>query len=223
MVLEHLKTVFIHIPKCAGTSVEDSLTVVYKLDHVQRWNYALDLPAVWEYDYFSDRKPILVVNKHARAQDYRKAGYGGYNYMALVRHPVRRWESMFGFLKWRKLLSRRITLDEWTENAIWAMKYKEKDGFIDKLDWWKFMKQFPLNLEYESFMLKMVDFVDRGTRIYRLEDEKGLKGGIWKDLGIAHHPARCLKTPDEHRVTANKFVIKKIENYFKEDYEEFGY
>jgi len=223
MVLEELKTVFVHIPKCAGTSLEDSIVRRYHLEHVQRWNYALDLPAVWEYDYFSDRKPILVVNKHARISDYRKAGYGGYTHLALVRHPVARWESMFGFLKWRKLLSAKITFDEWTENAIWAMKYGEKDGFIDKIEWWKFMKQFPLNLEYESFMLKQVDFVDRGTRIYRLEDEKGKDGGIWKDLDCYMHPARALRTPDEHKVKANKFITKKIENYFKEDYEEFGY
>ena len=223
MIIEELKTVFIHIPKSAGTSLEDSLIRRYPyLANQQMWNYKLELPAVWLYNYFTDRT-ILVCNKHARAEDYRKAGYAGYRHVALVRHPLARWESMFGFLKWRKLLSSKITFDEWTENAIWAMKYNDPDGFIDKLEWWKWLKQFPTNLEYQSFMLRQVDFVDRGTKIYRLEDEKGADGGIWKDLDCYQYPSRSLQTPKELKVKANKFITKKIEDYFKEDYDEFGY
>jgi hypothetical protein len=64
MLVGQLKLVFIHIPKCGGSAIDDAFDIKYKsLSGQKVWNWEHDRPPVFQYEYF--QQDLLIYNKHA--------------------------------------------------------------------------------------------------------------------------------------------------------------
>jgi hypothetical protein len=100
MILNKHKTVFVHIPKTAGSSIERSLKPYQDIKHValRRVNKTLNS--------LGSTKRLFNINEmtHASASDYVKelgANYERYFTFAVVRNPFDRMVSSFEFSKLR--------------------------------------------------------------------------------------------------------------------------
>ena len=127
MISHFHKTIFIHIPKCGGQSIETA--------------FLNDLGLTWE-----TRAPLLLRPNdnprigpprlaHLRAKEYTKFHYISeelyetYYKFSIVRHPVERAISTFNYLKIKDRFGRMINWSNFL-NIILPQKLSQKDFFF---------------------------------------------------------------------------------------------
>ena len=109
MIIDEHKTIFIHIPKNAGTSITHYF---FKNTNIGLVEYGI-------------RKHDTVHDVKIKLQDYRRF----YNKFAVVRNPYSRMVSWYSFLKlWAKSTEKPVNIDfnQWIKNPI-KESYKQKD------------------------------------------------------------------------------------------------
>lgn len=231
MISDHHETVFVHIPKCAGQSVEHMF-----LD---------DLGLDWE-----ERAPLLLRKRmaaepgpprlaHLLARDYVSLGYISetnfekYFKFSVVRNPYNRVLSLYnylniararsGFLKsvFGQRIAKRLSgtlpmsLDDFITEFL-PQQFASADDYGEKSMYWFVRKQIDYVADVEGRLL-----VDQ---IIRLED---LKDKI-EDLRLScrlvsniRHVNKSNTRADISRLSAKNF--ETIEDLYADDFDRFGY
>jgi len=221
MLIEKLKAIFIHIPKCGGSAIDDAFDIKYKTLSGQKiWNWEHDRPPVFQYEYFAN--DLTIYNKHASYTMLRPY-YPDWEFITQMRHPVKRWESTYTFLRYRKMI-KETTFQDWIEQSLEASALNHIEKFFDqwqKYTWWQV--NFPTALNLKPLMYTQKYFLPRknpreGIKIFRLEDQN-----IWKAYGL--EPKVQMASPEQFKkeIDWTPTLKNKVKDYFAEDMEIGGY
>lgn len=209
MISHHHRTIFVHIPKCGGQSVENAFLADVGLDWERRAPFLLYFNAQWKVG------PSAI--SHLTAKDYTKfhyctpKQYDDYYKFTVVRDPVSRLVSVYNYIylnrfpRWRKalMLAREHLLstpypferflDDFVEPAFADTANHEigTKGFYDGFYW---------------FIRPQVDFLYDGDTCL-VDDIIGLKSLNEGWSQIAEKSG--VKSPLEHVNTSNKRVSAK--------------
>ena len=225
MKSDALKVVFVHIPKCGGTSVENIL-----FEHAERtpehfWMGALNTPRNRYLDAVSRivrrAPPTVIVNRyqtgglqHLTALQMRHAmgreTFESYYRFAVVRHPLRRSLSQYRYMRKRPDLmgwigmtaqdSFRVYLEKTYQRA--HVQWHPQIGFVN-------------------------DYL--GNRlvhdVIKLEDIDTQMAGVFERIGLPPreipHLNKSAPSGSKHQFsTAEREIVWEL---YKEDFEVFGY
>ena len=227
MISKKHKTVFVHVPKVAGQSIEHMFLQDLDLDWDRRG--VLLLRRKQSHEQGPERLAHLLAKDYVRLGYISQADYNEYFTFSFVRNPYKRVFSFYNFLGY----SRIISLRTFVENVV-PYKLEQKDFF--------FLSQYDYLYNEEARL--MVDFVGRLENIKEdIETVKkncGLKNvdlphankskGEWKRaLGLLfREPKLRSKISLGHKGEAfgsvmTEEVRHKIYNLYEKDFSAFGY
>ena len=94
MIFENDKIIFIHIPKCGGSSVTTAYRQ-YRLPKdkkiaMKTWTPGLKSVSKWK----TNKAEWVEVNNMHATYDRYKPFYPDYQYITQIRYPMARWESV---------------------------------------------------------------------------------------------------------------------------------
>lgn len=206
MVVEPEKLIFIHIPKCAGSSVNQHHLMKY-------YNKIL---------YLKERKHPLVIYYRTPANTFESLMHFTYDeawtqfpdfrYVTQVRHPLDRWESIYKHYRDRGLIE-TWSIETWTENAMKSLKnaclfgaFENKISYEHRSAFWDQAKMFlPAWMYYR----------EPEVEVHKLEENT-----IWKALNMppchVHKSKTVLLGYDKEKVK------DLIYDYYKKDFEYYG-
>lgn len=209
---------YAHVPKCAGSSVEDYLTDRFGPLALLNRKYM----TVADHKKWSKSSPQHI-DLHTLdtlfPDDFFKASF------AVVRHPAKRLLSSFGFNKARRRINWRMSFDGWL--SLHAQR-GAKEPFL-----------------FDNHIRPMTDFVPASAQVFKLEEGTtavvkwldqlvGNTDGA-RDLpksnktdDVAWQPKkpwkRYVKTVIEIKAPPlDERYCQKIYDLYREDYERFGY
>lgn len=201
MLIDEAELGFIHIPRTGGTSVEYALQNKYKNDRRQVNHQPQD-------------KAIQVIQTVAHGQkelQKKHATYHeliefcpNYKYYALVRHPLKRIESVYRFLVHMKLVETEF--DKWIYRLIYGYIYGEPNAGLDK-------EPYLTDVSYGP--LRQTEYIGK-AEVHKLEEQT-----IWQALNI--NPIKVFNLPNTLPILWTKRSIKLIEKYYQADYEILNY
>ena len=200
MLIDEAGIGFVHIPRTGGTSVEAALQSKYKND-TRQINNMLQDKAVKVVHFFDGKKELQ--KKHATYHELIEFG-PDYKYYVLVRHPLRRIESLYRLLVHLKLVNTEF--DKWIYRLIYGYMYGVPNAGLDK-------KPYALELRYGP--LRQVEFIGK-AEVHKLEEQT-----IWEALSIS--PIKVWSLPNVLPIVWNKRSIKLVEKYYEIDYEKLNY
>ena len=194
MIWHNRKIVFIHIPKCGGTSVRKAIQKKIPGKHQNRtWvrGWKTQVGNLW--------------NQHATYDRYSLTVPKEYKYIAQVRNPFDRFESMGKHMTRQKFTD--TPFNEWGINAIDGLK----EGH------WKacFDKKLPGHISDPSVLFKpQWQWVRDDVIIFKMEDKV-----IWKFLDLPEENLNVSNTKGEW----SSELYKKVADFYEKDFEEFRY
>lgn len=224
------KTIFVHIPKCGGQSIE----------HM----FLSDLGLVW-----NDKSKLLMRKRknaehgppklgHLIAADYTTCGYidpnlfNAYYKFSIVRNPLNRLQSAYNYLGFRDLVSFSYFI-----NKIVARSLKQKDSWF-----WFLRPQVDFILDNDQRLL-----VDHVFKIEELDDSINIiieQSGLCKrellhvnqssQLNFSSRVVRALKLLLKEKIPLGALLDRNkpqcdqrtklcIESLYAEDYKYLGY
>lgn len=209
---------YAHVPKCAGTSIEDYLIERFGPLALLNRNYR-KVPISHRWSNTSPQHIDSVVLSEFFPENFFDISF------TVVRHPVSRMLSAFGYHQARRLIPLRMGFEDWlhchTSNRGTAP------------------------FQFDNHLRSMAELVPSGTHVFKLED--GLDAVIqWlDDLAGTSDGSREIpksnKTDDviwrsrtpwkewiRSRIQAKKpsldnSVCELVYSLYKEDYDRFGY
>lgn len=209
---------YAHVPKCAGSSIEDYLIERFGPLAFLNRDYRRTPPV----HRWSNTSPQHIDTKALDLlfpQDFFAASF------AVVRHPAARLRSAFEFQKARRHVSLRLRFDTWL-----TLHERQRDT---------------APFQHDNHLRPMTDLVPQEARVFRMED--GLDPVVaWLDelAGNRDGPReipRANKTKDMVRVSRSPWkqwirsrlqvgmpdldeaLCSRIYSLYKEDYDRFGY
>lgn len=211
MILKHFSTVFIHIPKCGGMSVEIAYRKKYNIRKMgnKTWIRGFAVESEWTNN---NGETVGMHNMHATYDRYA-VFYPYFKYIAQVRHPMSRWESVYKHFCKIDLVDTPFV--DWTRRA---------QIFLPKGQWWKLLDNFDrywsrtetVGSHLHTMFLPQWTWVRvPEVQIFTLESKK-----IWKHLGMKEERHNvspsldCPWTPDNKRF---------IHEFYDRDFREFKY
>jgi len=205
MISDRLKCVFIHIPKCGGTSIENALWAPEEKTQQNLFGGLIDpFHNAYQTGALQHLKGLQV--RHVIGREI----YNAYFKFAIVRNPFARAVSQFHYIKERKGLRKFIGM-------------KPSDDFKTYLD--KTHRRTHVQWEPQvSFLFdhqgrSMVDYIGR------LEDMQTAFQDICQRLGVTAELPHSKKS--ERKVPYQTFYdaesIAYIEDVYADDLEVFGY
>jgi len=226
MISKKHKTIFIHIPKAGGQSIETMFLNTIGL----QWDTRADL--LLRKKKPEEKGPYRLA--HLRARDYVSNGYIGeqefndFFKFAFVRDPYKRVYSLYNYLGFSKIIS----LKNFIENII--VKKFESDQYF-------FRSQY--DYVYDLDGNKMVDFIGKlesiDVDIQKVMDCSGLKNvtlphvnkskGEWKRaLGILFKNPKLIRylrlfNNNNFETEFSKELKDKVYELYKNDFFHFGY
>ena len=185
MIWHDRKIVFIHIPKCGGTSVRKAIQKKVGGTHRNR---------TWLHGW-----KVLdgdIWNQHATYDQYSLTVPKDYMYIAQVRNPFDRWESLyFYYIRHHGLTS---DFNQWTQLQISPRLQGNLQSMLKPYMW-----------------VTQYYFIPPDCEVHRLEDKT-----IWNVLGKTEvHRNKSRRQPIEWTEESRQLV----RDYFKCDFKEFGY
>lgn len=208
---ERRKVIFIHIPKCGGISVENTIHKALGGDDVITRNNLIRIPER------PDVKTCKGLSLHSKMIDYSR--YYGDNIKDFY---------VFGFVRnpWRRMVSHY-------EYLIKQM-YNENVSEKDKLNFPSFVQMFQTKVLAHTYISYDDYFKDtRNTNmnyIGKLENIKNdmlnIGNDIKLDLSVVLHSNETAPELKEHtdwRKYYNKFTIDLVYKMFKDDINKYEY
>ncbi len=220
MIWHDKQLVFIHIPKCGGTSINavknyDYSGKVYRVnnkDHVYKtWHGGMQF---LHERYVGRNQDIQVVhNMHATYDQYAFT-LRGYDYISQVRNPYTRFASAWKHLRSIDLVTTEF--EQWAPSAIDAISHGEWAATLDKpniyINYLMYSPQFDGSLLFKP----QWHWVREDVEIHKLEEKT-----IWKRLGIEE--ARFNVSNEKYKVTWNQEILDLIYKFYEKDFRQFGY
>tara|TARA_B100001769_G_scaffold271785_1_gene265159 strand:- start:3684 stop:4343 length:660 start_codon:yes stop_codon:yes gene_type:complete len=212
------KTIFIHIPKCGGTSITFQYLDKYGIPvepqmrfETQTWSqgFATHYIRGWR------NKPpykMYISNMHATYDQYILT-HPNSKYITQVRHPYTRFRSAWNHLADIGWVTK--SFKDWVPCAIDSMKEGRWTKCIDDKD-----LLYELHLMKPGFDPSMLTkpqwiWLRPGVEIHRLEDKT-----IWKALDIQEDKKNVSQSRPYEWTDKNKELIYE---YYKKDFEDFNY
>ena len=141
MLIHQERKGFIHIPKCGGITVSKTIAEYYYTIDKQRlmlhrsWQGRLNADFARE-DYTQDRRHsrIFSYNNIHATYDQLALQYPNYEYFTQIRHPLKRWESLY-----KHNMNYNFIIDwdfvTWSEKAISSLMNGAYYGTVQNLDY----------------------------------------------------------------------------------------
>ena len=193
MIWHDRKLVFIHIPKCGGTSIRKAIQKKVGGTHRNR---------TWLHGW-----KVLdgdIWNQHATYDQYSLTVPKDYMYIAQVRNPFDRFESM-----WKHLVRAGFvhsSFNDWGLSAISSLQ----EG-----DWEACFEHKPPLRPAAALLFKpQWQWVREDVIIFKMEDKN-----IWNLLGLKE--THLNTSPGKCEWSAKLF--RKVQQFYERDFEEFRY
>lgn len=209
MIAHPLKTVFVHIPKTAGSSIEQQFLSYLGLD--QQSKSALLLREKLEYE---KGPPRLA---HLTAAEYREYGYldntqaENYFFFTTVRNPWDRVQSFYRYLKF----------DQQHSLNDFVLSHLESEMSSDKYGW--FLRP-QTDYIYDQYDQLLVDQVCRQEQLQTdfdcIIDKIGLSAVQLPVINTSQTQFSNAEHQEEYLSDAS---IKKIESLYQRDITLLGY
>lgn len=227
MISKKHKTVFVHVPKVAGQSIEHMFLQDLDLDWDRR--EVLLLRRKQSHEKGPERLAHLLAKDYVRLGYISQAEFNEYFTFSFVRNPYKRVFSFYNFLGYSRIISFRTFVGK-----VVPDKLEQKDFF--------FLSQYDYLYNEEAIL--MVDFVGRleniNEDIETVKSNCGLKNvalphankskGEWKRaLGLLlREPKLRLNISLGHKGKAYESVMteeirNKIYDLYEKDFSAFGY
>ena len=206
MISHKHKCIFVHIPKTAGSSIEN---VIWPLesDRVVE-NLWLGIIKPYRNKYQTDGLQHLT-----SSQIKTEVGtdvFNSYYKFSIIRNPWEKAVSQFIYMKKRKGLRRFIGMNKWSS-------FKKYLNLISKKEHAQWMKQ--VDFVYDENGMIMVDKI---IRFENIEEEFQL---MRQHLGIPYIKLPHVNKSKRKHYTKyyNKSTIQIVSDLYKEDIEAFNY
>lgn len=227
MISKKHKTVFVHVPKVAGQSIEHMFLQDLDLDWDRR--EVLLLRRKQSYEKGPERLAHLLAKDYVRLGYISQAEFNEYFKFSFVRNPYKRVFSFYNFLGYSRIISFRTFVGK-----VVPDKLEQKDFF--------FLSQYDYLYNEEAIL--MVDFVGRleniNEDIETVKSNCGLKNvalphankskGEWKRaLGLLlREPKLRSNISLGHKGKVYESVMteeirNKIYDLYEKDFSAFGY
>ena len=198
MIWHDRKLVFIHIPKCGGTSVRKAIQKKLGGKHYNRtWIKG------WKVE--APQEDGRLWNQHATYDRYALTVPNDYMYIAQVRNPFDRFESM-----WKHMTRAKFTdvgFEKWGNDSIDALKGGDWQSL--------FTIRQPGHISDPSVLFKpQWHFVRDDVIIFKMEDKN-----IWNLLGLKE--THLNTSPGKCKWSAKLF--RKVQQFYERDFEQFRY
>lgn len=202
MILHDKKLIFIHIPKCGGTSLNTKITPDINF---RNWieQGTVEFKAVGTYT-------VEFENQHA-TYDRLAPIFPNYRYVTQMRNPYTRWISLYKHFVKRKYITSGI--NEWTPKAIAQLKQGKLYHALENLDLLLTVHTTMGRQHYGyMFLPQWTWFRQPQVKVYKMESHQ-----MWyKEFDTTPIQANWAKIPVDPLTNDNIALVK---DYYKVDFE----
>jgi len=204
--LKNHNIIFIHPPKCGGSSVAQELQSIDGLG------------------------PNVGKGAHRTIQELKDIGHEADEYFVTVRNPYDRYHSYYHFcIEWdKKRIDGELRLKDMDRDGLQARRNHMIDlgfdGFVnlllDQEKITEFVQNHQLKKAFKCQHIHWLDQTDKPVHIFQIE-----QGGVWKYLQDLGYPVKLRHTKKSTYRTKPYTLEQKeiVYEYFKEDFELLGY
>jgi hypothetical protein len=204
MLLPKQKIIFIHIPKCAGSSVASALFLKESYPNFKGYT------KMSKHDGQTYRATLEL--KHNTITSHTVKNVDSFYKFTIVRNPYDRFISSYF---WKKSNLKNLTLLDYLDEAE---KFLEKHRNSDVLP--LINKTIPHFLPQKNYVLK--DGVNAMNDVFRFEDVKK----VFEKLDLKYQHKKNRKSQDQaakiHAADLEQ-IKQRIEQLYHMDYEYFGF
>ena len=214
MILKNNKLIFIHVPKCAGTSIENALKESLSIDDENsglfKYRFIKNLGFIFHSHH-------LTLQEHQQAF-LEKTETQNFNVICVVRNPLDRFLS---FVKWAKLPNQRKLFGYKPSVQQWIRIFKSGISF----------KNIPLFDFIENHRLPQHKYLKtispfKSIKIFKFENlNKGSLNDYMEELNIKSFNLKfdnvsAKRVFKDHEI---KQASDFVQDYYAEDFIKFGY
>lgn len=215
-IIHSIKTIFIHIPKAGGTSIETVLCdfPLFRYQLVNKYNWYGNIKND-ETKYELDHSTMAYLKKNCKYYD------NSYFSFAIVRNPYARLVSEYHYCKYqysrfiKKLDSFKDFVYELKDKFDYVLKNKEKDHLYVS----HYLPQYLFTHNYRK--VKIVN------KIYKLENLNEEWTDICEILDIDKELVRTEKNASKFKYNYEDYYDDELKNIvymmYKDDFEVFNY
>ena len=209
MIWHNEKLIYVHIPKCGGTSIRRAMQAKVPGKHLNR---------TWVHGWKTFIEPNLW-NQHATYDQYALT-YRDYTYCAQVRNPYARFESM-----WKHCIRVGLTnkeFYEWGNRTIDALAVGDWELACDEEKRELILGYYYNRNDIPSLLFQpQWRWVRSPVKIFKLEDMN-----LWEYLKLS--PIHENNSQKDTRVTSREIVWSqelrdKVYEVYREDFRKFRY
>jgi len=215
-IIHSIKTIFIHIPKAGGTSIETVLCdfPLFRYQLVNKYNWYGNIKND-ETKYELDHSTMAYLKRNCKYYD------NSYFSFAIVRNPYARLVSEYHYCKYqysrfiKKLDSFKDFVYELKDKFDYVLKNKEKDHLYVS----HYLPQYLFTHNYRK--VKIVN------KIYKLENLNEEWTDICEILDIDKELVRTEKNASKFKYNYEDYYDDELKNIvymmYKDDFEVFNY
>lgn len=212
------KTIFIHIPKCAGTSIEKILGMaaqedLFAYDHI----YQLKNIHVPKEKFTSEEYTLCIAKtpQHLTFRELKKIvpedSTNNFFKFSIVRNPFSKFVSEYNYIKSLAKHSEIVDIMSLARSLTF-------DSF-------KRIHRFDAHLETQtSFLINESGKIESSIKLYKFEDLSECFSDILK-IGPIDYQIHARKNTDtnSYKEYYTKELIEVVKNFYKDDFLNFNY
>ena len=205
MIIDKYKTIFIHIPKNAGTAIKDFFN--------KDWDNGLHIPRT-------------KIHKHDTIHQIKLKSpelYDSFKKFAVVRNPYDRMLSWYAYLKRAMKIEHTLGDHRWKSGEHFPSGFIEwvKDPFENYYSRWKLSDVRNGRENSTPFLSPQHTWVDDTVEIIKYENlNKELSEFFKKEISL---PVVNKSNHDDYLKHYDKESLDIVYNRYKKDFKEFNY